>query len=789
VRQHALPVSSRGSFPIHFVSGHPGHSSGAVGPSTLLRLTCSTFSRYNQRPSPKTIYISALVYVFFLWFKLVSYNSQVRVSTRPRQSTSRTFTERGSSAATSSYHAASYRRCGICYFELPASARPIETTSANGVVRYGNIVPPPSDLATRIVDLDINELTERIFCIDTMQHSAERGCENCSKMREILIRFNHHSTVIPTSDALHWLNGYLIWKQEYPGKQPQGLFRTFELISSNPNVEGRTTNKYNRESHVDYLFHKSDHPFVTKGLQPSHTSVGLWCLAEWLAACNSSHMRCGTTVEPPLPSRLLFIEKGSSGPVVFLTETAGMRGRYFCLSHRWGSAQPLRLTKQNLVAYKKFGIPWESMPQTFKDAAILVLELGFNFLWIDSLCIIQDDDKDWKQEAASMGSIYQNSYLTIAATKCHGSDESLFTEINPVYKAIEVTKAGNAPILFRKRLEHPDALDYAYCSLFEEDFPLLTRGWVYQERLLSPRMIHFATNELVWECLEESWCECSRPFEQGAGNQQRSEKSRHSDLFDEIEYVDVCEEWHKIVEKYTTHHLTFKKDTLPALSAVAKRLGATFNFTLGMYLGGLWEGTLAYDFMWVNRLSWDLEQPEEVRPRQHPRPAPTWSWASIEDEVDWSADDDQDTPCRFIDFIRWEATPSGPDEYGQLQSGKLILSGFLKSGILRYSAIDPPAVEVDASNYHLHLDYALQTHGEGYIESGTEVFCLQCGSESIIFDVGQWRQYTLASCLVLLCIDRKSSIYERIGFVRPPRETAYEDWFGEQIPRSDITLV
>ena len=173
-------------------------------------------------------------------------------------------------------------------------------------------------------------------------------------------------------------------------------------------------------------------------------------------------MKCGTTAESPLPSRLLFIEKGSTGPVAFLTETAGMCGRYFCLSHRWGSAQPLRLTKQSLVAFKEFGIPWESMPHTFKDAAMLVLELGFNFLWIDSLCIIQDDEEDWKQEAANMGSIFRNSYLTIATTKCHRSDESLFSGIDPIYEATEVIKADNAPILFRKRQAHPDALD---CSI------------------------------------------------------------------------------------------------------------------------------------------------------------------------------------------------------------------------------------------------------------------------------------------------------------------------------------
>lgn len=258
-------------------------------------------------------------------------------------------------------------------------------------------------------------------------------------------------------------------------------------------------------------------------------------------------------------------------------------------------------------------------------------------------------------------------------------------------------------------------------------------------------MIHFAKNELILECLEESWCECALPCENLEEHyKHKSSKTMFNQLFDGTGYLFVSKEWRRIVEKYTTLHLTLNKDRLPAISAVAKRLGVTFDSRLGKYLGGLWERSLDRDFMWVNSRSWGFN----VRTRQvgSRLSGPTWSWASIDAAVKFPADGEVGLPCHFIKFIGSEVTPSGPDEYEELQSGKLFISGFLKSGVLQYSDtdspaltdasgcfIDSPSVIVDCYGYYLHLDYDLHVQ-----------------------------------------VDKK---------------VVYNEWFGKDIQRSAITLV
>lgn len=77
------------------------------------------------------------------------------------------------------------------------------------------------------------------------------------------------------------------------------------------------------------------------------------------------------------------------------------------------------------------GIPWELLPTTFRDAIQVTKGLGIRYLWIDSLCIIQDDDVDWKEESSKMASIYQNSFLTICATAAPDDEAGLWPRVAP----------------------------------------------------------------------------------------------------------------------------------------------------------------------------------------------------------------------------------------------------------------------------------------------------------------------------------------------------------------------
>ncbi|ORY13348.1 heterokaryon incompatibility, partial [Clohesyomyces aquaticus] len=102
---------------------------------------------------------------------------------------------------------------------------------------------------------------------------------------------------------------------------------------------------------------------------------------------------------------------------VKLVETKeGQTGCYVALSHCWGSPEnhPLETTKEN-YGERLAGVPLENLPKTFRGVVKITNHIGVKYLWIDSLCIIQDDTEDWKQEAAKMGAVYEYARLTIAA--------------------------------------------------------------------------------------------------------------------------------------------------------------------------------------------------------------------------------------------------------------------------------------------------------------------------------------------------------------------------------------
>jgi hypothetical protein len=157
--------------------------------------------------------------------------------------------------------------------------------------------------------------------------------------------------------------------------------------------------------------------------------------------------------------------------------------------HRWGADTACAL--RNNVEFLLPGLDFEQLPKNFQDAITTTRLLGIRYLWIDSLCIIQDDEEDWLRESVNMEKVYSSAYVTIAATSSK-SDEG-FLHRSPTYFA---------------RL--PDSVELrqaAFLSRMEGDFErdvekgeLNQRAWVLQERFLSPRIIHFASAQTYWEC-------------------------------------------------------------------------------------------------------------------------------------------------------------------------------------------------------------------------------------------------------------------------------------------------
>lgn len=171
-------------------------------------------------------------------------------------------------------------------------------------------------------------------------------------------------------------------------------------------------------------------------------------------------------------------------------------GRYTTLSHRLSSQSFLKLTCNNFQRLSR-GFLSSDPPQTFRDAVSATYHLGFHYLWIDSLCIIQDDFDDWAKQSALMHQIYASAVCNLAASWAESCTKPMFsqrTDSSKLADSIQL-RAG----MRYKKLRLVDEKIWRRCI---EDSPLRKRGWVFQERFLSPRKMHFSEDLIVWECKE-----------------------------------------------------------------------------------------------------------------------------------------------------------------------------------------------------------------------------------------------------------------------------------------------
>lgn len=209
------------------------------------------------------------------------------------------------------------------------------------------------------------------------------------------------------------------------------------------------------------------------------------------------------------PARLLDLEAFGGGLDVKIVtrKLSAFQRPYACLSHCWGQERHLTTTKATLDDYKQ-RVPWSSLPPTFQDAIHFARRLRLRYIWIDSLCILQDDEEDWLKESAKMSYIYSNAYLTIAATRSSGDSGGCYSAGTESDKDFMINVSGpntTSTMYAREKTIH---LNMPPSAGSPDPFPLLSRGWFYQERLLSPRVLHFGPKELLWECDELTACEC-----------------------------------------------------------------------------------------------------------------------------------------------------------------------------------------------------------------------------------------------------------------------------------------
>jgi hypothetical protein len=307
-----------------------------------------------------------------------------------------------------------------------------------------------------------------------------------------------------------------------------------------------------------------------------------------------------------MPTRVIDVDlqKGSSDLRLY-HPPKGHNFPYIALSHCWGpSEMPLssKTTKADVKSYET-EILTSTLPSSFQDAVYVTRMLNIRYLWIDSLCIIQDDEVDWEIESSKMASIYQNAYATIAATASTSSTESLLSPRSSATIFKLDSKDGRSETVHARL--HPLG------SQSLSDSPLLRRAWAFQEMILSPRVLHFAEDQLYWKCRNDIFSEdglvrllspLQNNFDAGKFSSQ-----------DEYGGWKLWWEW---VQVYSNLSLSNVKDKAAALAGLTD-LYHKSRVEGDEPLAGLWRSDLHFGLLWYSlgpRRYTDLES------------VPSWSW-------------------------------------------------------------------------------------------------------------------------------------------------------------------
>ncbi|KAK4173055.1 heterokaryon incompatibility protein-domain-containing protein [Triangularia setosa] len=449
---------------------------------------------------------------------------------------------------------------------------------------------------------------------------------------------------------------------------------------------------------------------------------------QWLEHCVKEHTEiCRTSGKLTgwIPTRLLEIVPGSTKTYLREKTSSGMDiksedNRYVALSHCWGvGGSPFITTQKTLPHRVREGIDISELPQTFRDAVILVAGLGLRYLWIDSLCILQDDSQDWANEAAQMADIYRHAHMVINAANSSGDTLGFLNKREapdmvrlPSFVPLPVsscptttttTTTTSSLCLCLQLLPHSnqwfsfgEGLDHLHKE------PLSTRAWCLQERYLPVRALQYGTRQTYWECqsmrASEDGYLCLLGTEEQGGHIQRLVRTANLpvSVFARGEYREAHTEpdgmynwfhWYQMVQDYTARDISKPTDRLPAIAGLAKAVvkekgkddaGLMKKMENG-YMAGLWKSAFLEGLFWC-KATGSIGQRQQLTPPEE-YVAPSWSWASVLGPVHFPVYDWYSRAARWkarmadfeplVEYVSHAVELVGQDPFGRLAGGRL----------------------------------------------------------------------------------------------------------------------
>ncbi|KAL5877152.1 hypothetical protein ACKVWC_006310 [Pyricularia oryzae] len=551
---------------------------------------------------------------------------------------------------------------------------------------------------------------------------------------------------------------------------------------------------------------------LLEGDTSSNTTLAF--IRRQLEACLEGHERCHRPNPSFRPSRLVYVGSSESNCDIALRTRTGIPAgaRYAALSYCWGNVVPVCRTTRDSHGQNMVSIGVSTIPKTFIDAFQVVRRLGLEYIWIDALCIMQDDPIDWATEAGNMYDIYHNAHVVIASLHGKDANSGLFCKTEPTDKSLqfhltEFRHGLRRYDLFARRLarslDHDVHQDADRTAPISGPEPLLGRAWGLAERLVSARTVYFGKHEVIWECCSSAACQC-----QGTANGLWARRTQKQTFYSDIDRNSPSARfvWHRVVSQYMARDIGRHMDRLIGLGAVAQCVAKAKPGQ--SYWAGLWSDSFIEDLMWRHisqkKIRDVSDHPEPLRTlRGWPkRPAPDWSWASIEGHVEWADLWTETAKHTLADVVQVQVDniPAN-NPFGMVGSGSLKLRAHLLPCTVG------PMVRMRETRVAVHIGVGgrsidgevcidprprewdrIVEHGHGEAVMLHRVFLVPLGT--LIPPEEQGRRLLTALLVRREKEDgRDSGVYKRIGFVGLYDASRVESLIRRPGARREITLL
>lgn len=486
----------------------------------------------------------------------------------------------------------------------------------------------------------------------------------------------------------------------------------------------------------------------------------------WLENCLSSHRQCNPYfANSYFPTRILdvLVSEDMKDPV--LREGLVTTDPYLALSHRWGTVGLPITTLANVNARKK-GTPMETLSKTMQDAITITRNLGFRYLWVDALCIIQDSEEDWQREASTMRNVYRRAALTLAVAAAEDHSSGIFTSreshsIHPMLLEDLVM-----PQTVRSYFDG-DGYMYILPSIpklshgIRPKGPLDERKWILQEQLLSPHILYYGQGELFWDCITVSASESSPISAPPPVDGELAEiwalklirralaKATILHLHDK----HFQEAWLQVTINYSRRKSTKQSDTLIALEGVMEGLQYIFKAEpfAGMWKQELWK-----------QLTWWIDSPPATKVQDEEGDvfqAPSWSWLNARSAISYRNTIRTQSPDfeHLTSSVKVVELSTTSNSSRSKTSGTLRLQGDIFPYHLTKQDLMTPETKIwrrfKGNKGRWLLDYAMGTE---IAEVGMDVQCLVLAEDDML---------QMLVCLCLVETGAVDGTFRRVGLV------------------------